>query len=341
MRKPLKSLTKSFAINAMQKKTGRKLKILHIMDILYHNTDFEHPMTAARICQELEKRGIPSERKSVYGDIAALKEFGMDIRLRKSEKTGFYLSGASFRASETELLCKMVDSASFIDEKNCSELLKKLSSLSGYGGDAAIKSLSYIDKTNKTANTEVLHNTEIIGRAAALGKKVDFLYSEIKITPSGIAQAIRKKVTASPCAAALIQGEFYLIGLDEDKLIKHWRIDKITRMRQSGEKSAASGVEFDPEAYIPKCFGGQGGEPTEAELLCKNEILEKIIDRFGEDTFIRRYDGGNFTVKIKAFYSEGLISYIMGFGDKIRVLSPESLKSIVCETAVKTAGRYE
>ncbi|MBR5721581.1 MAG: WYL domain-containing protein, partial [Clostridia bacterium] len=58
---------------------ARKLKILYILQLLYREADEKQPLSVERIIAELEKKGIKAERKSVYSDIAALREFGIDI----------------------------------------------------------------------------------------------------------------------------------------------------------------------------------------------------------------------------------------------------------------------
>lgn len=57
----------------------QKLKILYIMDYLLRYSDENHPVTVAQLIQELEKRGISAERKSVYDDLEALRTYGLDV----------------------------------------------------------------------------------------------------------------------------------------------------------------------------------------------------------------------------------------------------------------------
>ena len=63
----------------MAKKQGQRLKILYILDFLKRESDEEHPVTAADICEYLDSQGIAAERKSVYADISALTDYGADI----------------------------------------------------------------------------------------------------------------------------------------------------------------------------------------------------------------------------------------------------------------------
>ena len=54
--------------------TTQKLKLLYLKEIFEEESDNEHAISMKLIRKELEKRGIPSERKSVYDDIHLLQE---------------------------------------------------------------------------------------------------------------------------------------------------------------------------------------------------------------------------------------------------------------------------
>lgn len=52
--------------------TTQKLKLLYLKEIFEEETDNEHAIPMPKIIEELEKRGVPAERKSVYDDIRLL-----------------------------------------------------------------------------------------------------------------------------------------------------------------------------------------------------------------------------------------------------------------------------
>lgn len=58
----------------------QKLKLLYLMRMLEEETDAERGLTMAQIIGKLEALGISAERKSIYRDIEALREFGVDVR---------------------------------------------------------------------------------------------------------------------------------------------------------------------------------------------------------------------------------------------------------------------
>ena len=97
----------------------QKLKPLYIMDYLLRNSDEEHPIPMKQILEYLESEGISAERKSVYSDIEALTDYGIDIlQTNASRNTGYYIGSRSFELPELKLLVDSVQSSKFITHKN-------------------------------------------------------------------------------------------------------------------------------------------------------------------------------------------------------------------------------
>ena len=86
---------------------NQKQKLLYIMEIFLRETDEEHPITAAQIIEKLEAREIVAERKSIYRDIRALQDYGMDIE-KAPAQNGFYLAERTFELAELKLLVDAV-----------------------------------------------------------------------------------------------------------------------------------------------------------------------------------------------------------------------------------------
>lgn len=77
----------------MSKSAHQKLKLLYVLRLLREGSDEEHPMSLQTLGSELAALGIRAERKSLYSDISALREFGLDVRMRRGKTTGYYLAG--------------------------------------------------------------------------------------------------------------------------------------------------------------------------------------------------------------------------------------------------------
>ena len=84
-----------------------------------------------------------------------------------------------------------------------------------------------------------------------------------------------------------------------------------------------------------------GGAEIEIELRCNEKILEPIVDRFSEKIFIKNVNNGEFSFTAKAVLSEALVTFIINFGENIKVEKPQLLKDMVKERAQKVYEIYK
>jgi predicted DNA-binding transcriptional regulator YafY len=77
---------------SMPKSDNQKLKIFYILDYLQKNSHEDHPVRAGELISMLEhQHNILCERKTIYSDIAALQEYGMDIVSIPGKNGGYFL----------------------------------------------------------------------------------------------------------------------------------------------------------------------------------------------------------------------------------------------------------
>ena len=67
----------------MPKSSNQKLKLLYLRRILLEETDDNHHLNAEQLVSKLEQLGINADRKTIYADVAALQDYGMDIFLQR------------------------------------------------------------------------------------------------------------------------------------------------------------------------------------------------------------------------------------------------------------------
>ena len=76
-------------------------RILHVLQLLWEQSDEKHPITASEFLRRLEEKGIRCERKTIYSDLKDLEEFGFDvIRTQK----GAYIGKRDFELPELNIL---------------------------------------------------------------------------------------------------------------------------------------------------------------------------------------------------------------------------------------------
>ena len=90
--------------------TTQKLKLLYLKEIFEEETDNEHAISMPKIVEELEKHGVPAERKSIYDDIRLLQEeYGLPIYHADGGRT-YSLEAHDFEFSELKLIIDAVSS---------------------------------------------------------------------------------------------------------------------------------------------------------------------------------------------------------------------------------------
>ncbi len=332
----------------MAARSGQKLKILYIVKILTEFTDEQHPLSAEEICNKLSAYGVTAERKSIYNDIECLVDFGYDIIKTRVPKNGYFLASREFELPEIYLLSDAVRTAEFISEKKTRQLIAKFDKmLSTYQSKHGISGI-YIGGRNKTDNEEIFYNIDAINTAIKDCKKVSLKYEHQHLDENREITVDVKEHKISPYAMTWQDDHYYLIGNNEkyDNLM-HMRIDRIKKVEILTERSRHfSEVSdytdtFDVVDYTQKLFSMFGGELSRIKLRCKKNILEQLTDRFGKKIFFTNVTNDTFDISVNAVISEGLVTWLMNYGDRVEVIEPQNLRQKITERAEKILSIYK
>lgn len=330
----------------MAKKQGQRLKILYILDFLKRESDEEHPVTAADICEYLDSQGIAAERKSVYADISALTDYGADI-VRSGSPRGWFLASREFEEPEIYLLADAVRTAGFISAAKTRELVKKLDSFVSRYQAQKRENRIYFSSCAKSVNEEIFYSIDKISRAVTEKKKIRFEYVNRVLLPDRTIEKQKREMLISPYALTWQDDHYYVIGNYEkyDNLI-HLRLDRmykveITDMPQRHFSEVSEYTDyFDTPDYTAKLFGMHGGEIYDIELKCSKKITEQVADRFGEDIFIKKVTDEDFCFTVRAALSDALVSWVISYGDRVKVLEPQILRDMVVNRTENVLGLY-
>lgn len=326
-----------------------KLKLLYIRDYLEKNSDEDNPVSALELMNMLESKGITCERKSIYSDIAVLKDYGLDILRVKAPKNGYVLVSRDFELAEIRLLIDAVQAANFITPKKTQGLIEKIGNLCSDSQFNTLKNQVYIENKVKCRNEEIYYNIDLINRAIVAGKRISFRYRRRVVGDSLNNKTTERTFTVSPYAMLWSDDHYYLVCNNPkyDNLM-HVRLDRMRKVSVLDEDSRSFTEvseykrRFDTADYAERLFNMFSGEMSEIELRCSDSILEEILDRFGEKVPLRRCDSGEgFCIRTNAVISDGLVSWIMQFGQQMQVVAPEELKQAVLDKAREIIKLYK
>ncbi len=333
----------------MPNKSNQKLKLLYILDNLLKNSDENNPIDAEEIILDLQEKGIEAERKSVYKDIAVLQQFGYDILKTRTPKCGFFIASRDFEVAEVRLLCDAIQAAGFISQKKTKQLLEKIYSLVSVAQAKTIENQVYVDNRPKCANENIYYNIDKLDRAIQNSRQVKIIYRKRKISERNTAEFEEKTHYISPYALIWSNDHYYLVGNNRNySNIMITRIDRIKDVEILENTPAINFSDvspyrdkFDSADYVNKHFNMFSGDPQEVELVCHNSLIDDILDKFGDNVNIIKHSEEKFKININAAVSSGLVSWIMQYGNKIQVKSPESLKKMILDRAEEIRKVYQ
>lgn len=315
----------------MAKSANQKLKLLYILKILTEKTDEEHCMSAQDIIDELSSYGISAERKSIYDDIECLIHFGYDIvNVKSRSRGGYYLAGREFELPELKLLVDAVQASRFITQKKSRDLIAKIEKLAGPYEGKQLQRQVFVAGRVKTENESIYYNVDRIHKAIQDNAPVTFTYLSWNIKKELQPKREGRKYQVSPWALTWQDENYYLIAYDdEEEKIKHFRVDKMSRITELTEekrKGVEAFAEFDIAEYTNRTFGMFGGETQTVTLKLPEGMIGIILDRFGREIDIRRLKEGMVSVRIRAALSGQFYGWLTGLGSQISILAPEDVK---------------
>lgn len=330
-------------------KLNQKLKLLYVAAFLLRESDEEHPVSVERILLYLENHGIICERKSLYNDVAVLKDFGVDILYTKVPSSGYFVASRDFEEAEVRLLCDAVQAAGFISAKKSNQLCEKILQLLSTAQASEIRGQVYIENRTKSSNEEIYYTVDKLNRAIRRGKKVSLIYRRRVVAEHNQVAFEDRTHIVSPYGMIWRDDHYYLAANNEKyDNVMVLRVDRIRALEilESEPVRPFSEVTpyksyFDTADYAKTHFNMFSGTPERIELLCKAEMLEIVLDRFGEDARIVQTGHEKFKLFTDAAVSDGLVAWILQFGGKIQVLKPDSLRTSVVHKAEEVLRQYK
>ncbi|WP_027207593.1 helix-turn-helix transcriptional regulator [Butyrivibrio fibrisolvens] len=314
----------------MAKNKNQKLRLTYVSKIMQEQTDDDHALTMPEIIDELDKIGIPAERKSIYEDFHDITErFGIEIVKNGSGKnTNYHVGARYFELAEVKLLIDAIQCAKFITERKSRELIKKIK---GFVSEYQAKQLQrqvYVYGRIKTMNESIYYSIDEIYYAIEHNKKIKFKYFSWQPDKSQYILNKGNWFTVSPWALNWCDEYYYLVAFDDyNRIIKHYRIDKMIKPQVIEEKreGAEAFKSINMADYSKATFGMFGGEKKRVKIHLHNRMAGVFIDRFGKDISFRKIDEKHSELNVEVFISPSFYGWIFGLGEDVRIVGPEEV----------------
>jgi predicted DNA-binding transcriptional regulator YafY len=214
--------------------------------------------------------------------------------------------------------------------------LKKIDNLLPEQVDAMIKRMQ--KRFNVGVNLIRECNSEILD---AISKSVSG-HNPIEMDYYVLARDEVTKRKVDPYGLTFRFGTWYIIGhchLRRD--VRTFAVDRIRRMRVLNEHFKYP-ADFDLEGYLERGWQLQAdAEPENIVLRFNPEIAAWIAScRFHPSQKITPQPDGSALFEITIAGVDEIKHWVLGFGDRVEVLGPESLRSSIIATATQMAAMY-
>ncbi len=330
-------------VSAVARSSNQKYKLIRLFQILWEQTDEDHPLTVPALIAALEAQGIGAERKSIYDDMEALRTLGLDVQNRKGRTPGWFLGERPFEMAELKLLVDAVQSSRFITRRKSDALIRKLESLASVHQARQLQRQVYVAGRVKSMNESVYYSIDKLHTAIAAQRAVSFRYFEYNVRKEKVFRREGARYTVSPYGLLWDSENYYLAGYDHAaEELRHYRVDKMAQLTLTDQPRQGDSAcrNLDMASYSKKHFGMFSGREGQVVLRCKNSLVGVVLDRFGQDAILIPDGGEHFTVTVQVVVSPQFLGWVFGLGDAVELRSPEWARQAMEEQLARMGKIY-
>lgn len=315
----------------MSKQNTQKIKLLKLYELLKQETDEQHPLTTKQIGEKLIDMGISCDRRTLSKDIDVLNDYGYEIMsMRIGHQKAYYVEDRSFDIAELKILIDAVHAANFITDKKSDNLIDKIASLSSSNRAEILKGNMVYFNSNKHTNESIYYNVDFLNNGIQEGKKVSFFYYDLDENAKKRYRKDKKRYVVDPVSLVYNNDNYYLMSYSEKyEDIVNYRVDRMEGVEVENSDICSEAIikSDNVSNYTEQVFKMFTGETKEVVLQFDSSLINVIYDKFGEDTKMIRHDEQSFVITVKVQVSPVFFGWLFQFGGKMKLLSPESIRS--------------
>ena len=256
-------------------------------------------------------------------------------------RKGFYVRQRHYDANDIRLLAECVYAAKFLSKGQSERLANVVCEFVSKYQAEKIRHDALLTDRVRTSNKSVLNSISTINDAMSRrldGKvhepeKISFHYLTHSI--NNVQQQVERRkggrYTVSPYKLLINEGNYYLLAFhDRKRKMMTYRLDRMKDVERTGEPREGAEVfdAIDWRTYPRRVFSMFGGKQERVVIRFINPLLDTVVDRFGNDkndVWYEKLDNGHFTVTAQVEISGQFFGWILGFGNKAKILEPPAV----------------
>lgn len=306
-----------------------KIKVLYLWKILQEETDAEHGLTMAQILERLAEYGVPAERKSIYDDVKALREFDIDVRTYQRNPVEYAIERRDFTLDELMLMVDAIQSCRSITERQAKALITNVKQLANNREQALLGRRIHVEGRIKSKSDSVLATVDMVHEALFKRCQLEFTYRKMGVDGKQFETREGRKHQVTPVAISYDNGFYYLTSWDEAHSgMAEYRLDRMACVHVLEDvpalrNSEIAGYRFDTDKAVK--FGRFGGKEVTATLAAAPDKVEIITDRFGGAAQFMKPVSGEARAHVRVCKSEQFFGWVASMGKAVRIVAPKAL----------------
>jgi predicted DNA-binding transcriptional regulator YafY len=193
-----------------------------------------------------------------------------------------------------------------------------------------------IDRRVKSMNETIYYNVDAIQDAISRGVQITFRYFDWAI--DGSRRYRDKEYMASPYGLCQDNENCYLLAHSPRYGVTHYRVDRMTNILLTDEKRVPCPELTGPRLveHANQLFQMYSGENVGVKLRFHRSLTNVVFDRFGHDVMLIPDGEDHFTFVVEVAVSPIFLSWVIGFGDKAKIVYPPHVVD-ACRELAQTA----
>ena len=303
-----------------------KQRALHIYKYLLDNTDDDHPATIKDITAYLNSIGIDAGRQTISDDVDELQACGFDVIKTRSTQNQYFIGSRVLELSELKMLVDAVQAARFITPGRARDLIKRLTTLASPHQAGELKRKLYVE--GRAADANVLAVVDMLYKAIQTKRTMTFQYYEYSPEKKREHKHNGRVYELSPYDLFWNNDRYYVLGYSKTHgAIRTFRVDRIGKPELTGNPATPKPRDYRIENFRDSVFLMLDGQRQTVELLCDNDMMDAVVDKFGKKVKTALADGGHFRVTTEVSVGSTFFAWVFNYAGKIRIQSPESVQS--------------
>lgn len=312
-----------------------KVKVLYLLKILREETNAEHGLTMSQIIQRLAEHGVSAERKSIYADLDALREFGIDVRRYPTSPVEYGVVPDEFSLEELMVMVDAVQSCRAITQRQADSLVRSIKQLTNKEDREVLDRCIHVVGRIKSKSDSVLSTVDKIHDAIRSKSSVTLVYKRASSADEARATSRGKKHEVTPIEVAYDNGFYYLTAWDEgSEEVREFKLDRIRGMIVDEPGTATVNEQirgYGRNRSDAVMFGRFGGEEIETTLAFVPDKVEIVTDRFGAAARILSRGGdcgeaeGMGTARVRVYKSTQFFGWVAGMNKVVQIVGPQRL----------------